>query len=318
MKRKISALGACVGMLLLILDGKTALMGARTGVELCIQAVVPSLFPFFVLSGLLTACPMPRGLGRLLGFPKGAEALAVPAFLGGYPVGAQSVGEAYHTGGLHKEDAEHLLAFCNNAGPAFLFGMAGSLFPKAWMAWALWIIHLVSALMVSRLFPVKAAPVSLSKDQPVSISDALSSAVRVMGLVCGWIVLFRVIVAFLERWVFFLLPTEAQAAATGLLELANGCFALPKVESIRLRFVLCSGLLAAGGLCVTMQTLSVTQGLSLKFYFLGKVLQTVFSLLLCGCLFRGNLFIPVTIFLYFALILASRQKRGSIPKPIIV
>ena len=99
-RRLLTGIGGCIGLLVLILDAKTALQGARQGVELCLKTVIPSLFPFFVLSILLTSSllgsriPLLRPLGRLCGVPKGAESLLIPAFLGGYPVGAQSVPEA--------------------------------------------------------------------------------------------------------------------------------------------------------------------------------------------------------------------------------
>ena len=56
MKRRTAAalVFSSAGMLVLILDGKAALLGAQAGVELCLNTVIPSLFPFFVLSVLLT------------------------------------------------------------------------------------------------------------------------------------------------------------------------------------------------------------------------------------------------------------------------
>ncbi len=97
MKRRNFWTGICVslGMLALILDGRTAIEGARQGIELCLRTVIPSLFPFFVLSILLTSSLLGsslivlRPLGRLFGMPEGAESLLIPAFLGGYPVGRE-------------------------------------------------------------------------------------------------------------------------------------------------------------------------------------------------------------------------------------
>lgn len=303
-------------MLLLILDGKTALTGARTGVLLCFQTVIPALFPFLVLSNVLMgmSCGFLRPLGRLCHMPKGAQALLVPAFLGGYPVGAQSVAAAWRAGTLQKEEAEEMLAFCNNAGPSFLFGLVASMFPKPWMIWALWGIHVVSAILAAQLMPSdRGRAVSLSSQQGGKLPDVLPHAVRVMGIICGWVVLFRVVIAFLQRWVFFMLPLEAQVWLTGLLELTNGCCELPLLSSVELRFTLCSGMLAAGGLCVSMQTASVTTGLSLRQYYKGKGLQTVFSLLLSLCLFDGLPTILAASLLFFGITLLKKPKRAGIP-----
>ena len=232
MKRRNFWAGICVsfGMLALILDGRTAIDGARQGIELCLRTVIPSLFPFFVLSILLTSSLLGsslavlRPLGRLFGMPDGAESLLIPAFLGGYPVGAQNVAAAFRSGQLTKPEAERMLSFCSNAGPAFLFGMAAAMFPRRWMAWALWGIHIVGALFAALLIPGKpAAPVRLTKTSPHSPASALNTAITVMATVCGWVVLFRVLLAFLKRWFFWILPAAVQVAVTGILELSNGC-----------------------------------------------------------------------------------------------
>ena len=95
-------------------------------------------------------------------------------------------------------------------------------------------------------------------------------------------VLFRIVMAFLERWFLWLLPSPWRIAVLGALELTNGICALPGIADPRLRLIICSGMLAFGGLCVTMQTVSVTAGLSLRKYGLGKLVQTLVSVLLSG------------------------------------
>ena len=91
---------AAIGISLLILDSKTALAGAQSGVELCIRTVIPSLFPFFLFSILLTTSLMGRRirilrpLCRLCRIPEGAESILIAGCLGGYPVGAQCVSQA--------------------------------------------------------------------------------------------------------------------------------------------------------------------------------------------------------------------------------
>ncbi len=321
MKTRRLWIGICasMGMLILILDGRTALEGARQGIALCLKTVVPSLFPFFLLSIVLTnsfmGCSLPvlRPLGWLCRIPRGAESILIAGFLGGYPAGAQNISAAYEAGQLEKAVAERLLAFCSNAGPAFLFGIVAAMFPRKRMAWVLWGIHIASAVLVSLVIPgTEAQAVKLSSGKPLSPSSALSAAIRVMAAVCGWVVLFRIVIAFLSRWVLWLLPEAVQVAVIGLLELSNGCCQLLSVPQLSLRFLICAGILAFGGLCVTMQTMSVTNGLSLRYYIWGKVLQTVFSLIMAGAVITG-MGLPCCIgVLFCALLLRKKQKKSSI------
>jgi len=278
---------AAFGILLLILDARTAIDSARDGVSICLRAVIPSLFPFLVLSCILTSSlwgtksKILRPIGKLCGVPEGAESLLLLGFLGGYPVGAQSVSDAYHRGYLSKSAAERLLGFCNNAGPSFIFGILGVAFSSKSASWALWLIHIGSAVIVGMLLPGKNKENCVMQSKPMlSLPKALERSLGVMATICGWVVAFRVILGVLDRWIFWILPAEIRVLLTGILELSNGCLALCEVTSEGTRFVLSSLMLALGGLCVGMQTVSVTGKLGTGMYFHGKIMQSLLSFLL--------------------------------------
>lgn len=285
-----TAIGAALGLCVLILDAKNALVGAMDGIELCISTVIPSLFPFFVISGLLTSSltgrsmKLLRPLGRLLGIPCGCESLLMIGLLGGYPVGAQSISQAHQSGQLKKKDARRMLGFCSNAGPAFLFGMCGSIFSSALIPWVLWGVLIFSSVVVGCILPGKSSASFTPASKYITISEAMASSVRTMGQVCGWVVLFRVVITFFQRWFFWMLPQPLQVALKGFLELSNGCIALYKIPSEGLRFILCGSFLAFGGVCVGMQTVSVTQKIGTGMYFPGKILQLLLSSLFCALL----------------------------------
>lgn len=289
MKRKYAlATFSFLGLLVLILDSKTALVGGQAAVELCFTTVIPALFPFFVLSNLLTGTLFGGripGLGRFekwFGLPEGNDGIFVAGLLGGYPTGAQAVYQAWQAGTISKKNARWLLAFCSNAGPAFLFGILGQKFPAMWMVWLLWGIHILSAIAVAVVFPHvrENGSTSCRNGQPVSLTNAVKRSVTVCGWVCGWIVIFRVLIAFCQRWFLWLLPEAVQVAIYGLLELTGGCCALDNVENIGLRFVMASGMVSLGGMCVAMQTASVTGALGIGSYLLGKITQCAISIVL--------------------------------------
>ena len=72
-----------------------------------------------------------------------------------------------------------------------------------------------------------------------------------------------------------------------------------------------SVMLSFGGLCVLLQTRSVTRGLSLKYYCLGKLIQTVFGLALWDMVLYRH-WIPGVILGILALILRKTENRGRI------
>jgi len=309
-KRLVTAIISALGMLLLILDSKTALSGAAEGLEMCIRTVIPSLFPFFVVSVVITSnlsgmeMKILRPLGSLCGLPVGAESLLAVGLLGGYPVGAQCIAQSFLKGNLTRKDAERMLGFCNNAGPAFLFGIASSLFTDKRVAWVLWVIHIISALTVGAIFKQKSQNKHVEVTQEnTSLVHATKKAVNAMVGVCSWILIFRVVIAFIEKWFFWRMTQICQTTIIGLLELANGCSALGYISNDSIRFIMCSGFLGFGGICVALQTISVTEGLGMTWYFIGKILQGCLSMwlaaLISGYLPAYTLLLILPILLFF-------------------
>lgn len=289
-KQLIWAAVGAGAMGILILDGKTAVAGAAEGIDLCIRTLIPALFPFLVASAMLTASltghavMMFEPLGRFCGIPRGAESLLVVGLLGGYPVGAANVYHSWRSGGISRQDAARMLAFCNNAGPAFLFGILGPLFSDPKTPWFLWGIHIISALTVAAVTPGHTSEISCCRPGPMlGLSGAVEKSLHTMALICGWVVVFRLVITFLERWFFWYLPPVLQVTAAGLLELTNGCIQLSRIQDEGLRFLIAGIILSLGGLCVTMQTVSIIDGLSLRYYFPGKLLQCCVSIWL-SCL----------------------------------
>lgn len=138
----------------LLKDTRVVAAAVSQGLTLCIQVLLPSLFPFFVLSNLLVLSSVIQRLTPL--FCRPMEALfhlpgsCAPVLLlgavGGYPVGAKTVSALYQQRLCTREEALGTLRFCNNAGPAFLIGsIGGGLLNDTRLGMRLLFIHLLSA-----------------------------------------------------------------------------------------------------------------------------------------------------------------------------
>ncbi len=287
-QRLLSSVLAFLALAVLILDSKTALAGATDGIRLCIQTLIPSLFPFLIASTAMTASLAGRSVGifrpltKLLRIPAGAEALMAAGLLGGYPAGAQSLALAHKNGLISGSDAKRMLAFCSNAGPAFLFGIGARLFPEVWICWLLWGIHMTSSWIVAFLTPGTACTfLPQARAADARLPATLKKSVWTIALICGWVVLFRILLSFAQRWFLWLLPMEYQLLFTGLMELANGCCGLSALSNTGTKLALFAVFIGFGGLCVTLQTYSVAENIDKSLYLPGKITQAAISFLLC-------------------------------------
>ena len=313
-RNKLRLTGAALAMLILILDSRAAAQAAAAGVEACIRTVIPALFPFFLLSGYLTGS---LGSGNLSGIvarifhvPKNCGGILLAGLLGGYPLGAKLASQSCHNGMISRKQADRLLMFCSQAGPSFLFGIAAAQLNGGASGWTLWGIQLLSAWLVSRLFPIQfqSAPIQQKANKT---DDPMRSSLIAMASVCGWVVIFNVVICFLNRWFLWFLPETAQVLICGMLELTNGCLLLSSLANQQQRFLLAVMMLNFGGLCVIMQTASVAQGLDLKRYIYGKVLQTLFSVLLALAFMGRYIFLIPLFAVFYIKIPCFFVKRGS-------
>lgn len=322
MKNHIIPIFAAIALFALIMDAKTAVAAAEEGIQLCIKTLVPSLFPFFVISGFFCSVyaqmnlPFLKPVLRFCGIKEGTESLFIIGLLGGYPVGAKMIADAYREDRIPKEAARRMLGFCSNAGPAFVFGVIGTTFDRPLISWILLIILILSAIITGHILPNKDNQVSgRHNQQATTFIKTLEGSIRAMASVCGWVILFRVLLITAGRWFLWLLPRNFQVIITGITELSNGCIALKDIANDGARFMLAAALLSFGGFCVYLQTVSVTETLGTGYYFPGKILQSTVSLVLSGVaqfmLFDQNNRAPLAALvfpiLFIAIMLAAQQ-----------
>ena len=238
---------------------------------------------------------------RLFGVSGDGAAAFVIGLTGGYPLGAASVAELYRSGSVSKDEAERLLAFCNNSGPAFILGAAGAgVFGSAAVGLYLYAAHILAAALTGIIMrpgpvrtPIQQQKASLSSPErfPAAFAQSVSSSAASTISICGFVVFFSALINVLTCSGVFssaagrisaltgLGLTQAGALLRGILELGTGISALSGLEPGSSNLALCAFILGWGGLSVHCQTLSVLSGtgLSAKKHFAGRILCAVIA-----------------------------------------
>ena len=321
------------GAAALVLWPELTMEAMRDGLRLCGNVILPSLFPFFVLSSLVVELGMSRYLGKLL------EPIMVPlfrvsgscaaalalGFIGGYPVGARTAIQLYENGQCSRTEAERLLAFCNNSGPAFILGVVGAgVFGSGRLGLLLCLTHLLASLAVGVLFRFYRpgdrprakgrAPHFQTASFPAaftrSVTGALQSTLHICAFILFFTVLLRVlaragILDLLSRLLCALLSplgltrSWAERLLTGLLEVSSGVTSLTG-GSLSGRLSMAAFMLGWAGVSVHCQVLAFLgdSGLSMRTYVAGKLLHGGLSALLTAALVRLlPLELPVSLYL---------------------
>lgn len=311
----ISAVGLIGFALLLLRFPAQSTQAARDGVTLCADLILPSLFPFFVLSSLfielgLAAIPgrlLRRVMGPLFGLNGPCAAPLLLGAVGGYPVGIRTAASLYREGQCSQAELRRLSVFCNNCGPAFLFSVAGvGVFSSPKAGFLLLGTHLAAAFLVGVGFHLLdrspppsprrgsgAAFPSFSAVFPDCVRNAFSSTLNV----CAFVILFSVLIALAEssgllQAAEHLLagvfpqtpPVIFRSLLIGVFEISTGVCSLQEAAAVPLALPIAAFLLGWGGFSVHCQSLPYLHEshADLKPYFAGKFLQGILAALLTG------------------------------------
>ena len=320
--------------LALILWPEQAMEAMRDGIALCGNVILPSLFPFFVLSSLVVELGMSQYLGRLLEPVMAplfrvngscATALAL-GFVGGYPVGARTAIQIYENGQCSRTEAERMLAFCNNSGPAFILGVVGAgVFGSGTVGLLLYLTHLLASLLVGMLFrfykPQEGSQTRRSRGPqfqaasfPKAFTQSIVGAMQSTLNICAFILFFTVFLRILAHAGILKLlgsllsallaplgmdQTWAERLLTGLVEVSSGVSSLTD-GAMSGRLSMAAFMLGWAGVSVHCQVLAFLgdSGLSVRTYVAGKLLHGALSALLANLIFRAlPLSSPVSVYL---------------------
>lgn len=292
MKKNVFYICVILTVILIIARAGDIILYARDAMRLCCELIIPTLFPFFVCSGLLIR----SGFGSLLA--KAAKGIMRPLFnvapagaaafvlgiISGFPLGALTAVQLYQCGSLSKSEAERLLAFCNNSGPLFIIGSIGTaIYSRPAYGVILYSIHIIASVAVGILFRGynknrhTAPPMRLNTlDMPLTevFSEALTDASKNILTVCFSIIFFSTI----SRALLSLapLPPILDALASGICEFSTGTLKTSLLDlDIYKKLIMTSFIVGFSGISVHIQVMAVTarSGLSLKPYIIGKLLH---------------------------------------------
>ncbi len=306
----VSAVLAALAFIGLTLCPSAVSHGARRGIEICLETILPSLFPFMVVGSLITELGLTAKLSkalspatsRLFGVSGAGAGAFFLGLTGGYPLGAVAAVQLNKNGSVSKSEAERLLGFCDNTGPAFIIGVAGGeVFKSSAAGIFLYGVHIAAAILTGMLlcwkehgeFAQFAGDVSF-RPLPEAFSASVKRSVSVCGAVCGFVVFFCVVLGLLEESGllmalmgrlsegFGLELGFSRSLLTGLMELGGGISSMKGMGISALNLALSAFILGFGGLSVQAQALSAIAegGLSAGKHLWGKLLHGFLSALL--------------------------------------
>lgn len=277
MKFKTGALCAAVlaAAAALVIFPAQSSAGAKKGVDYCLNILVPSLYPFMVLSVFVVKSGLAQKAGehlenftqRVFHLPGCAAACLLMSVVGGYPAGARSIVSLYEDGGISEKQAKQMLCFCVNAGPSFVITAVGvGLFKNALSGYILFasqfIVFVILGIICGALSKNENRHAEKKTYKKISASEALiasasDAAYSTMNMCC-FVILFAALMNILR---VFITSPKVSAVFSGLLEVTGGCADLARINAPLWAAAFAIGW---GGVCVHFQIYTFVSGIHIS------------------------------------------------------
>jgi len=298
----------------LVLHPDVSCLGVKEGFEICFGTLVPSLFPFVFFASFMINSGAANILGKIFAkisekiffLPPETAPVIFLSMIGGFPVGAKGISELFEKKIINSKQAERMLKFCVNAGPAFILGVIGNnLIKNLRIAGIILASQIISALIIAIILAFlekdnnKNYKNNNLKIKKICFSEALikscESASLVMINMCFLVIIFNILYIFLYslQIIYFcnrilsglgFSQEISECFFQIILEVTKSCQMISNYNNYyNYNYDLLPRLLAFatswGGLCVHFQVFSILKNLKINYlnFFLFRFLNALLS-----------------------------------------
>lgn len=295
--------------LIMLVFPEIVFLGAKSGLLLWFQIVLPTLLPFLIISSLLLNTPAIHYLVlatspafcRLFGVSSYGSFAVLCGFLCGYPMGGKVTSDLLDTGKISISEAGYLLSFCNNTSPMFIISyvMHQNLNAAHLIIPALCILFLSPVLcsFIFRLFYQKSKEIIIPSykstisnpplPKPDLMDECILKSFETITKIGGYIILFSIVFQLVSS-----LPIHHSILNNlfvPFLEITNGVLTISEsLISFQDKFIITLALVSFGGWCSIAQTRCIIakSGIPLFPYIIEKLITSAVTSLLASAFFQ--------------------------------
>lgn len=305
MKKSILPVIPVLILIFLLMHPAQSFEGAKSGLLLWFNVVLPTLLPFMMCSSLLVSLggvPLITRpfspLFRLLHLSDDGSYALMAGLLCGYPMGAKTTADFLREGKITANEGKRLLAIAGCPSPMFVAGYIHShldgAVPFLFVAVSLYIPVILLGFLVQVFYrstaPLPAgqsmgasagvsmgaaADASSAKSQP--FDEIMMSSLEIMVKIGGYIMLYSILARFICG--SGLIPEPVKPLLTGFVEMTTGIDNVSRSLSGLPAALVILFSAAFGGLSGVSQTNTVIKnaGLSIRHYVLWKLVHASFA-----------------------------------------
>lgn len=275
-KRKIATIDCIMLCFAMLCISKEMKLGALEGIRLSYEILIPTLFPFFVLSDywsknfyISEKSVLSKLFVRLFHIPPCGLLAFITGIICGFPLGVKVACDLYDRGKINDRQLTNLCGFCNNPSIAFVISGVGlGIFGSVRVGILLFIACSISAIICGVVFREKEIKIQKADNIPrqkFSLVESIKNAGLTSITISSYVIFFSAIIYALKKT-----PLIAST-----LELCSAVKIISESQfSVNQKLILIAFSLGFSGLSVHLQAFSfMGDNVKKSRYFLMKITQ---------------------------------------------
>ncbi len=281
-----------VMMSLILLYPETSIETVLSGTSIFIKNVFPSLFPFFIITDLLSEYNFikiitnhTRFLNKILKINKNSSYALIFSMISGFPSGAKLTKELLDKNLISLEEAQNLIRFTHFSNPIFIIGTVGSILLKNGnLALIILVSHFLGNFVMAILINERTKELrgieteENHKSFITVLNNSITKTFNTLMLLLGIIITFLLIVSFINK--LFNPNIYLKIIINGILEMTSGITLVSHSPfNLVTKGLIITIFLSFGGLSIHLQVMSILEDTKIEYksFFKARILHSIIS-----------------------------------------
>lgn len=297
-KAKLFAISIIITAVIILIYSKHISFGVIKGIDLCVKTIIPSLFCFMIISNFIQKTkllnillfPFSKIIEKIFKLDVELFSIVLLSLVGGYPIGANLINNLIDEKKIDNKNAEKMLCYCVNCGPAFLIGAISiPIFNSINIGVYIYLSQVIACLIICVISGINKPVLKINQQQKenktlVSICfvKSVNLAIKSMALICSYIILFCAIIeVIIQNGI-----VSNQNIILGFLEIGNG---VNNLLNYNFNPIILSTIFTGfGGICVHIQIKAMfgSKKISMLHFYYYRLIYISISSLITFILFN--------------------------------
>lgn len=281
------------------------------GINIWFYNVLPTLFPFFILSDLFVnygiidlISELFKNFMRIFNLSGVCSYPFIGSIISGIPSGARYTKQLLDNDLITIDEANHLITFTHFSNPLFIIGTIGEvLLSDKRLGLIILLAHFLGNIIIAFIFrkdnyiekdnvSIKKAFLAMHKKRISNkynfisiLSNSIYNCIDILFLLLGIIIIFLLLSNIISK---FIINDTFLLLIKGIIEMTQGVkFVAISNISLIIKVILITFFISFGGLSVHLQTASIINDSKIKYknYLIARIIHSMISVILVYILF---------------------------------